>query len=103
LKCNSYQQRPFNLHQHIESVSPWLCIKPVWSVGKVSVSWQGICGSGEILPWNEMGGLIEFGGIFAMKQIGTWRNWSYVSLRETPNLRVLEALIDYIHEEQIGD
>jgi Family of unknown function (DUF6585) len=71
--------------------------------GKVRVSQRGMSTGGEILPWNEMGGLMDYGGIIAIKQKGRWRNWSYISIRETPNLCVLEALIEYMFEEQWGD
>lgn len=68
--------------------------------GTVHVSRQGISTGGEFLHWTEVGGLMDYGSIIAIKQNGTWRNWSYVSLREIPNLCVLQALIDYIFEEE---
>jgi hypothetical protein len=66
--------------------------------GQVQVSQQGISTGGDILPWKSVEEVQMHGGILAIKQLGTAHGGLYVSIKSTPNLCVLEALIDFILE-----
>ena len=66
--------------------------------GQVQVSRRGISTGGDILPWNSVGDVQALGGILVIKRQGTILPGLYVSASSTPNLCVLEALIDDLLE-----
>jgi hypothetical protein len=66
--------------------------------GQVQVCWQGISTGGDILPWDSVGDVQVQGGLLVIKQQGTALGSLYVSIKSTPNLCVLEALIDSLLE-----
>lgn len=66
--------------------------------GQVQVSQQGISTGGDLLPWDRVGEVQMHGGLLVIKRQGTALNGLYVPIKSTPNLCVLEALIDSILE-----
>jgi hypothetical protein len=66
--------------------------------GPVQVSRQGISSGGDILPWDSVGDVQVQGGLLAITRQETAPGGLYVSIKSTPNLCVLEALIATILE-----
>jgi hypothetical protein len=64
--------------------------------GIFSVSQRGLSAEGQTLPWSELDEFLVQRGVLLIKQNKMKRNWLAVSLRDTPNLCVLEALIQHI-------
>jgi hypothetical protein len=66
--------------------------------GKMSVSSTGLSDSRKTLSWNEVKSIKvdENNGAIAIRKQGKWLNWSNISLSETPNIIVFEALVNGI-------
>ena len=65
--------------------------------GRVRVRRAGLSTGRQTLPWNDLGEVLVHNGIIVTKQ-KMGHTWGSVSFAETPNLCVLEALIDSIVE-----
>lgn len=66
--------------------------------GKMSVSFTGLSDGKKTLSWNELKSIKvdENNGAIAIRKQGKWLNWSNISLSETPNIIVFEALVNGI-------
>jgi hypothetical protein len=66
--------------------------------GKMSVSRSGLSDGRKTLSWNELKSIKvdENNGAIAIRKQGKWLNWSNISLSETPNIIVFEALVNGI-------
>ena len=66
--------------------------------GPVQVSRQGISTGEDLLPWDMVGDVQVLGAHLVIMRQGTARGGLYVPIKSTPNLCVLEALIDALLE-----
>lgn len=66
--------------------------------GPAQVSRQGISTGEDLLPWDMVGDVQVLGAHLVIMQQGTARGGLYVPIKSTPNLCVLEALINALLE-----
>ena len=66
--------------------------------GTISVGMAGLSDGRKMLSWNELKSIKvdENNGAIAIRKQGKWLNWSNISLSETPNIIVFEALVNAI-------
>ena len=66
--------------------------------GKMYVNFSGVSDGKKTLPWSELKSIKvdENNGTIAIRKQGKWLNWSNLSLSETPNILVFEALVNSI-------
>jgi hypothetical protein len=66
--------------------------------GNLSISLAGLSDGKKTLSWNELKSIKvdENNGAIAIRKQGKWLNWSNISLSETPNIIVFEALVNGI-------
>lgn len=66
--------------------------------GKMIVGRAGLSDGRKTLSWNELKSIKvdENNGAIAIRKQGKWLNWSNISLSETPNIIVFEALVNGI-------
>jgi hypothetical protein len=66
--------------------------------GTMYVNFSGVSDGRKTLPWSELKSIKvdENNGTIAIRKQGKWLNWSNLSLSETPNILVFEALVNSI-------
>ena len=65
------------------------------SFGKVNVNIQGVNNGKEMIPWDQIDAIETRNGLIVVQKYGRVMKWSTVRERETPNVYVLQNLVDY--------
>jgi hypothetical protein len=73
----------------------YLCQGETLSFGKVNVNIQGVNNGKEMIPWDQIDAIETRNGLIVVQKYGRVMKWSTVRERETPNVYVLQNLVDY--------
>jgi len=65
------------------------------SFGKVNVNIQAVNNGKEMIPWDQIDAIETRNGLIVVQKYGRVMKWSTVRERETPNVYVLQNLVDY--------
>jgi len=65
------------------------------SFGRVNVTIQGVNNGKEMIPWDQMDAIEVRNGLIVVQKYGRVMKWSTVREHETPNVYVLQNLVDY--------
>ena len=65
------------------------------SFGKVNVNRQGVNNGKEMIPWDQIDAIEVRSGLIVVQKYGRVMKWSTVREHETPNVYILQNLVDY--------
>ena len=65
------------------------------SFGKVNVNIQGVNNGKEMIPWDQIDAIEVRSGLIVVQKYGRVMKWSTVREHETPNVYILQNLVDY--------